>query len=108
MTDDLIIQGRRGFRLRLSSEGLTIRYVWRTSHFAWTDIDGEFRPVWRYVAFDLTPRARRANKPRAAYTWVQRTLFRFDAAIDPAPYRLAQNELLKMLNERRSALHRTP
>ena len=108
MADDVVIEGRRGFTLRLTAEGLTTRYVWRTSHFAWTDIEGDFRPVWRYVAFDLTPQARGATKLRAAYTWIQRKLFSFDAAIDPAPYRLAQDELLGLLNERRAALDRAP
>src|SRR6266511_2209226 len=102
MRDDLLIQGRRGFTLRISADGVTAKYAWRASHFAWQDISGEFRTVWRYVAFDLTPESRSSSKLRAAYTCVQRKLFGFDAAIDPAPYGLSQNELLRVLNERRA------
>ena len=103
MGSELLIQGRRGFTLRLTDDALTIRYVLRSSRFAWHEISGEFRPVWRYVGFDLTPEARRSSKARALYAWIQRTFFGFDAAIDPVPYRTGQDELLRLLNQNRGA-----
>jgi hypothetical protein len=66
--------------------------------FKWSDLDGDFKALRRYVGFNLTKSGRRRTRARALYA-VQRWLFGFDVVLSPRSFGTDPVTLAQLLND---------